>query len=816
MNEGDRVRGCLQSRAVAHRRTGFALGLLLPLAVIAQDAAAALSFDNATACIDATHFEFDASVSGLEPETEAIFRIGADSDPFQTPVHRIAVNFDSDSGVVFSGPEVEDSGAELQRWTLGPIADFTLTPITQGAWRIQGRVAHGANAYTVGQTVWGFRLRSIVDAASSTVGPNDIPVDACPGFEPPGDGDGPDGGEDVTFIVAPGDTVMYEFAVNGPVFPISLFAEIGSVEPSELSAPGMATYTLETSAESGPEVIEDFIILTDEANNTTVVTVTINVVSPEEAPPEVIGSLDISGSSGSTLTAQFAVDGLFPMTLTADIGSVEPSQMNEAGEATYTLTIDEQTEVGTTIEDTITLTDAEGISRVVTVSVEVVAPEQELALVPILAPNEQSLALLFDDICPRLNGEVEDEDLADLCTRLRDPNNTEEQIAQALEAINPEEAMAATTSALRLTRVQHGNLSQRINALRSGARGRTGDTSRNGVDVSGLNLRLNGQNLPASVVAAALESLLGGGASADDVIGGTDFGRWGLFANGTVNFGDQSRTANEAGFDFDTQGITAGIDYRLRDNAFFGAALGFARVDVGFDRRGGNMDIDSWNLALFGTYFHEDRYYLDALANYGRSDYASARRIHFTDATGTVDRTARGSTRGDQISFSIAGGYDFTSGPWTIGPHAGTDFIDADVRTLREQGAGALNMIVGNQNSKSWTLNAGGHASYAYGASWGVLVPHVRLDYVRELANSRDTVTIRLAADPFNSDPSNPSPEVTLQSDRADPSYFVFSLGTSAQFVNGIAGFVNYQRMVGINNLKMSQVNFGLRFERHF
>jgi hypothetical protein len=125
-------------------------------------------------------------------------------------------------------------------------------------------------------------------------------------------------------------------------------------------------------------------------------------------------------------------------------------------------------------------------------------------------------------------------------------------------------------------------------------------------------------------------------------------------------------------------------------------------------------------------------------------------------------------------------------------------------------------MIVGSQKSRSWTLNAGGHASYAWAMKWGVLIPHVSADFVRELETGRDTVLIRLAADPFNSDPSNPSPGVVLQADRPDPSYFVFSAGTSAQFIYGVSGFVNYQQMSGMSNFKMSQVNVGLRFERQF
>jgi hypothetical protein len=44
----------------------------------------------------------------------------------------------------------------------------------------------------------------------------------------------------------------------------------------------------------------------------------------------------------------------------------------------------------------------------------------------------------------------------------------------------------------------------------------------------------------------------------------------------------------------------------------------------------------------------------------------------------------------------------------------------------------------------------------------------------------------------------------------------VLSAGASAQFIHGFSGFINYQRMAGMNNLKFSQFNIGMRVERHF
>ena len=61
---------------------------------------------------------------------------------------------------------------------------------------------------------------------------------------------------------------------------------------------------------------------------------------------------------------------------------------------------------------------------------------------------------------------------------------------------------------------------------------------------------------------------------------GADFSRWGFFATGTVGQGDRDRGESDPGFDFDTYGLTAGVDYRVSDRVVLGAALGYNRNDT--------------------------------------------------------------------------------------------------------------------------------------------------------------------------------------------------------------------------------------------
>jgi outer membrane autotransporter protein len=408
-----------------------------------------------------------------------------------------------------------------------------------------------------------------------------------------------------------------------------------------------------------------------------------------------------------------------------------------------------------------------------------------------LTPNQQELAGVIDDRCDSAT----DEDLIALCERLRDPDNTDEQIAAALEAINPEETLAASAIAVRVAALQQNNISQRIRSVRTG-------TAQPGVDVSRLTLQSGDSTISGAALSEMLQVLTGGAA------GDSDFGRWGFFVDGNVNFGDKDRSRSDAGYKYDGVGVTAGGDYRLRDDLILGAAFGYSMSDVGFRGAGGSLDVESWNVTLFGSWFNADSYYVDAQVSYGQSDYDSQRRVRFEDASGLFDRNARGTTDGSQMSAAFGAGYDFNRGALTFGPHLGANFLDAEVKALRENGAGSLNMQVGQQDTRSLTASAGGHMSYAYNTSWGVLLPHLRFDWTREFETSVNRVRVNFADDPVST--------YLLRGDRIDPSYFLWSAGVSAQFIRGISGFVNFQQMLGFENLEFSQVNYGLRYERAF
>ncbi len=780
------------------------------------------TIEAASFCAGAGGFEFDVLLSGTTT-TEFIFRISGDDGAFLAPTERFQVNFDANGNVTSSTPpEVVTIGSvQNDRWVDGLVNNAVISPSGADTYRVTGVIANGTTPFTdsdlVGQV--GFRT------SEGTMAMSNLAIDACPGQANAGALDFDAATATVDENVANG---ALQFTVtrtggNSGVVDVTVTASAGTAtEGSDFQtvntlvsfadgddAPQTVTLNNIIIDDTDAEQDETFTLtLSNPTNNATLgnlTSQTITIIDDDGTGPDAGGDEQVDGPVGGQVEITFPVDGVFPININTNAGAVNPTVLNQAGDVTFTLDVDPQATPGDTINAVITLTDANDDITTKQVSIDVVAPQAQRNLAELagLTRNQQQVATALDSLCGNIQNagstDADTLDLADKCVTLRDTGTTDAQAINALDAINPEELAVLATSALRLSTLQHGNLDQRINGLRSGA---------TGIDLAGLDIEIKGQRVPGEAIAEIFNNLTGGAAGSDD------FGRWGLFLDGKIKWGDKDATENEQAFDFDVAFLTVGADYRFRDNLIAGGALSWGKIEADFDS-GGEFDIDSLNASLFATWFAES-FYVDVLFTYGENDYDTERRIQYTDIGGLVDLNAIGSTEGEQISGGIAAGYDFNHGALTIGPHIGAYTVDLDVDDFVERGGAGLNMAIGEQGAESFTLNAGFHASYVFTPSWGVLIPHLRADAVFELEDDAQSVTVGFAADPFRNDPLAATPTIQIETDTPDEQYMVINAGVSAQFIRGISAFVNYQYTSSMEDWAIEDLTWGLRWERSF
>jgi outer membrane autotransporter protein len=462
---------------------------------------------------------------------------------------------------------------------------------------------------------------------------------------------------------------------------------------------------------------------------------------------------------------------------------------------------------------TLTVTDDAGIAATDTVTINVAtAPTRTtLSEIPDLTPNQRKMAQALDSLCPRLSqAETLTSEQAALLARCNGLsfNNSVENQRQALDELNGDDFSAARTQTLLFANFQYVGVMDRLIALRGGARG---------LSLAGLDLMLDGRHVPLAELQEMVGGFLGGGAASDAAEpGGLLSDKLGLWGRGNYSFGNKDASAAAPKFDADQWGLLLGMDYRFSDKAVGGVALAYGDSSVEFQPAGeGKLDATSWAVSLYGSMYAAKNFYLDAIFNYASVGYDAQRNITYVDGTGLVSENAHGDTDGATLSGGASLGYDFLLGGLTLSPTAGVFYVDATIDGFTENGAPGINLAYDEQNFKSFTGNLGLRLTYAWNLSWGVLLPHLRTDFVREFEDQVEVFGVRFAADPFDAG-SNPTPPILVETDNPDRSYWRLAAGFSAQFKHGVSGYIEYQRLESYQLIDFQDVSLGLRFQRSF
>lgn len=426
--------------------------------------------------------------------------------------------------------------------------------------------------------------------------------------------------------------------------------------------------------------------------------------------------------------------------------------------------------------------------------------------IPGLTPEQQEVGNAIDKACPALVQQLAssslnaaERDLLARCSELvGNAGGSPNAVTVALGQMLNEEIAAQDDAAFTTTGAQFDNLKARIAALRSGTQG---------VSFDGLALAGSGGALPLSFLPSAIVADEGG---SDEV--GADFSRWGFFASGTVGRGDRDNDGDSPGYEFDTYGLTAGIDYRYSDKLVFGGALGYTDNDTDVNGDQGSLQTQGYSASLYGAWYQGDAWFADAVLTWGSNSYDLTRRVRYQIGSSQIDQIASASPDGDQLQFALSAGRDFNRGAWSFGPYARvtTTSIDFDgyIERMSSPGApgGGLAMAVEDRKLESLEGVLGGKASYTMSTSWGILIPHVQIEALHEFEDDPDAIVSRFANDPTGT-------SIMITPDAVDTDYFNIGLGLSGVFANGRSAFLYYERRAAQRDFSQDSLAIGVRIE---
>lgn len=422
---------------------------------------------------------------------------------------------------------------------------------------------------------------------------------------------------------------------------------------------------------------------------------------------------------------------------------------------------------------------------------------------------EGALGVTFDSVCPQLQAaaslETSAQSLLDRCTEIYSAfaNGEDTALLDALRSLAPEEVAAQGTVGLRFASRQLRNIDERLRGLRRGQRT---------LSLSGLSFNVNGDVLPGSVFEPSRNPSLQGG-TAGDAIGDESATSWlddrtGVFITGAIDVLEKSRTAQESGLEAETQGVTAGIDRRITDSWVLGTAVGYGATELDLSADGGTLDSDGYSVSGYSSFAWGERIFVDAVLSYGNNDYDLLRNISYTLSTATVQRSARGKTKGAQVSAALSAAYGWGSDGFETELFGRVEHTRANIDAYDESGAAELDLALAEQNLEATYVSLGGSFSRTFSMFWGVLQPQAGLSWERDMTDAYD-IQGRFVADPSNT-------SFRFQSDEPDSDYLRASVGLSAIFAGGITAFVQHESTLQKENFDESALNLGVRFHQLF
>jgi len=212
--------------------------------------------------------------------------------------------------------------------------------------------------------------------------------------------------------------------------------------------------------------------------------------------------------------------------------------------------------------------------------------------------------------------------------------------------------------------------------------------------------------------------------------------RWGVFFTGLGEFTDINSTPQAAGYNVNTGGFTAGVDYRLTSFLALGLTAGYSHTGINIDQNGGNIDVNSGQFGLYATAWTKG-FYLDAAISGGPDGYNSHRNA--------LQGSANGNTSGPSFNVLAAVGYDWTHGALTIGPTASFQFGYVGLNEFSESGSLAP-LKFPNQNSESERTAFGAKATYDWQVGHMHVLPQFSAAWQHEYGDTAYSIVASLAS----------------------------------------------------------------------
>jgi uncharacterized protein YhjY with autotransporter beta-barrel domain len=220
----------------------------------------------------------------------------------------------------------------------------------------------------------------------------------------------------------------------------------------------------------------------------------------------------------------------------------------------------------------------------------------------------------------------------------------------------------------------------------------------------------------------------GAGQGSGSGSGNKAFGMW---ASGMIRSGNHDGRNDSADVDFETDGVSVGLDYRFNESFVLGGGVGYGTDSSDVGENGSRSEGRAYTFALYGSYSPGDVFFLDGLWGYQKLDYDLRR---FVTTNGNFVNGNRG---GSQWFGSLSVGADIAAGnAWQFTPYARVDVARATLDGYTETGDAIFSLRYEEMEVDTTTGNAGVRIDYRRETSWGMFSPQFRVEYQHDFKGS--------------------------------------------------------------------------------
>lgn len=230
-----------------------------------------------------------------------------------------------------------------------------------------------------------------------------------------------------------------------------------------------------------------------------------------------------------------------------------------------------------------------------------------------------------------------------------------------------------------------------------------------------------------------------------------------IWAGGTVRVGARNPGTNN-GSSFSSDGVSFGADQRINDKLVVGVGVGYGADATQIGTDGSNTRSESKTVAVYASYQPIENTYIDGVLGYGQIDFRNERYV------AAASDFARSRRSADFFFGSLTAGYEFNATGLRLSPYGRFDVAQHRLKAATESGAGLYALTYDNQNVPSMQLSAGLRAESVHEASFGWVLPRMRIEYQHEFKGEQQA-TVSYAdqvGGPRYALPGNPSSRSAL------------------------------------------------------